>query len=217
MIVVNFKTYPQATGVKAVDLARICQQVMVDSGVEIMVGVQASDINRVAAQVKIKVFGQHLDPLEPGRHTGFTTAFSLKQAGAAGVFLNHSEHPFTDLSSLEQAVKLAKKESLLTLVFAKDLAAAQKIDQFSPTYIALEEPSMVSGDVAMVELPHLRDEIKDFSQEIKSVPLLGAGIKTDKDVKQSLGLGVKGIAIASGVIKVDDPKKALLSLASAFK
>jgi len=143
---------------------------------------------------------------------------ALKQAGASGVFLNHSEHLYPpNFVELKKAVKMAKDEGLETLVFSPDLERSKIIDQFNPDYIALEEPSLVSGDTAMVKIPRLRKLTKKFSSVIKSFPLIGAGIKTKKDVVESLKLGVKGVGLASGFVKNDNPKTALQSLASAFE
>ena len=218
MIIINFKTYPQATGEKAVELAKICQEVTGETGVKIIIGVQTADIYRVSLKVKIPVFAQHFEPLKPGRNTGWTTALSLKQSGASGVFLNHSEHPYPpNFVELEKAVKMAKEEKLEVLVFASNLEIAKRIDKLNPDYIALEEPSLVSGESAMIEKPELKHVIKVFSQSIKSFSLIGAGIRTRQDVIKSLKMGVKGVAFSSGFVKSDDPKIVLQSFASAFK
>jgi triosephosphate isomerase (TIM) len=217
MLVVNFKTYKEATGKKALALAKICESIFLETGIEVVIGVQAVDIRLVSSQVKIPVFAQHIEAAEPGRNTGFTTAFAVKTAGAAGVFLNHSEHYCRNLAEIEKSLGLAKELDLKTLVFVKDLVQAKEVDKFSPGWLALEEPSMVSGDIAMVKVKKLRDLIKTFSSSVSSVPLVGAGVKTAEDVKQSLALGSKGVALASGFIKASDPEAVLMELAEAFK
>lgn len=216
MIVVNFKTYPQTAGEKAVAAAKICQKVEEETGIEIIIGVQAADIYRVTFQVKIPVFGQHVDPIEPNRNTGWTTVLSLKEAGARGVFLNHSEHPFAHFNQLVKAINLAKKEGLKVLVFVKDLEVAMKVDKLNPDYIALEEPSLVSKE-AMIQFPKFKQIIKQFSQSINSFPILGAGIRTKNDVIESLALGIKGIAFASEFVQTKDPHQLLLDFSSCFK
>lgn len=215
MIVINFKTYPELTGNKVVEKAKICELVAKKTGVKIVIGVQAADIFRVASQLGIPVFGQHLDPVEPGRNTGFTTALSLKQAGAKGVFLNHSEHPFSRFSDLEKAASLAKEQGLKTLIFVKDLKTAKKADQLKPDYLALEEPSLVSK-TAMIKFPKFIELIKEFTAQVKSLPILGAGIRTKEDVKESLKLGIKGVAFASEFVNAKDQEKLLLDFASCF-
>ena len=216
MIVINFKTYLQATGKKAVELARICYEVAEETGIKVAIGLQATDIFRVASEIKIPIFAQHADSVKAGKNTGLITAAALKRSGAVGVFFNHSEHPFFSFSSLEKAVKLTKKENLESLVFVKDIRTAIKVNKFKPEYIVLEEPDMVGGDVSMVSFPQYHKIIREFIKSINSIPLIGAGVKTKEDVFNSLKIGIKGVVLASGFVKAEDPKKVLLNLASAF-
>ncbi len=216
MIFINFKTYPEATGEKAVELANICAEVSLQTKVKIVIGLQALDIFRVASQVKISIFAQHLDPIIPKRNTGWVTALAVKKAGAEGVFLNHSEHPFLSFSDLGETIKAAKRENLETLVFVKDLISSVKVDCFKPDYIALEDPSLIETSTPMISLPKNHKLIRDFIQSINSTPLIGAGIKTKEDIFQSLKIGIKGVVLSSGFVLAADPKATLLSLASAF-
>jgi triosephosphate isomerase len=216
MIILNFKTYPQATGEKAVELASICQEVAEETGVKIIIGLQVSDIFRAASQIKIPIFSQHGDPVEPGENTGFTSALALKKAGAAGVFFNHSEHPFPTFESLGKAINLAKKENLETLVFVKDIPGARKADEFKPDYLVLEDPHLIASETAMIEKPENFQFIRDFIKSTQAMPLIGAGIRTKEDVFQSLKIGLKGVGLSSAFVKADNPQEVLLSLASAF-
>ncbi len=50
----------------------------------------------------------------------------------------------------------------------------------------------------------------------KSLPLIGAGIKTADDVRKSVELGSEGILVASGVMKAKDIKKMISELAEPF-
>jgi triosephosphate isomerase len=215
MLVINFKTYPELTGKNGLERVKLCQKVTEETGVEIIIGVQATDIYQYSQQSSIPVFGQDCSPYEPGRHTGFTLPFSLKQAGAKGVFLNHSEKPIKDFNLLKETHILAKKAGLKTLVFVKDIDTALKADQLKPDYLALEEPSLVSK-TAMVKYPKFNQLIKEFSAKVKSLPILGAGVRTKKDVLASLKLGVKGVAFASEFAYNKNPEKLLLDFASCF-
>lgn len=215
MIVINFKTYSKATGEKGVSLARICEEVARETGVKIIIGVQSADIFHIASQVKIPIFGQHIDPKEPERNTGWITALSLKEAGAKGVFLNHSEHFYNSFEELEQGVQFAKDNGLETLIFAKDLETAKRIDQLNPNYLALEEPTLVAKQ-AMAGIPSFKKILLDFSKAIKSFPIVGAGVRTKEDVEESLNLGMKGIAFSSEFMNSENPKELLLSFASCF-
>jgi triosephosphate isomerase len=45
---------------------------------------------------------------------------------------------------------------------------------------------------------------------------VGAGIKEAEDVRVSLKLGSVGIAVASGIVKAENPKEKVMELARAF-
>ena len=70
IIIVNFKTYLEATGQKAVELAKSAEKASKETGVSIAVSPQFADIARVADAVEIPVFAQHIDPIKPGNSTG---------------------------------------------------------------------------------------------------------------------------------------------------
>src|SRR3989344_6872479 len=92
MIILNFKTYESGTGQNAVTMAKICEEVAKESGVKIIPAVQALNIEKVAAVVKIQVFAQHVDAIEYGANTGKILPVEIKAAGAKGSLLNHSEN-----------------------------------------------------------------------------------------------------------------------------
>ena len=92
LIALNFKTYAQAFGENAVRLAKIAEEVSEQFGITIAVAPPTIDLARVAAEVEIPVFAQHVDPYKPGSHTGSILAEDVKAAGAVGSLINHSEH-----------------------------------------------------------------------------------------------------------------------------
>ncbi|MHA2179073.1 MAG: triose-phosphate isomerase, partial [Candidatus Thorarchaeota archaeon] len=69
VVIINFKTYPQATGERAVKLAKTCESVSREFDVPIVVSPQIPDIYRVVQSVDIPVFSQHMDAGDPGRFT----------------------------------------------------------------------------------------------------------------------------------------------------
>src|SRR3989442_2872443 len=89
LILVNFKTYVEATGKRGVELAKIADQVSKDSGVTIAVAPQFTDLKSVTEAVEIPVFSQHIDPIKPGAFTGHILAEAVKAAVASGTIPNH--------------------------------------------------------------------------------------------------------------------------------
>src|SRR2546426_9681593 len=90
LILVNFKTYVEATGKRGVQLAKIADQVSKDSGVTIAVAPQFTDLKSVTEAVEIPVFSQHIDPIKPGAFTCHILAEAVKSSGDFGIILKHS-------------------------------------------------------------------------------------------------------------------------------
>jgi len=220
MIFVNFKTYPEATGKKAVDLALACQKVEQVTGIAVFPCVEAADIRAVVKAVNLPVWAQHIDPVKPPHQcgaTGFITAFQVSRAGAKGTLLNHSEHPLKS-AQLKLAVQLAKDEGLKTLVFVKNLDLACQAGRLEPEYLALEEPSLIASGKAMVEVAEEKEKVQAFFKlNLNSFLLIGAGISRRQDVVESVRLGAKGVVVSSAVVLADNPQRVVEDLALGFK
>ena len=120
VILVNFKTYREALGPKAVALARACAEVGDRLGASIVVAPAATDVARVAHEVRIPVFAQHVDAVEAGARTGWLPPEAALEAGAAGTLLNHSERK-VPLKELESLVPRCASLGLEVVVCAGDL------------------------------------------------------------------------------------------------
>jgi len=216
-IIINFKTYEQAIGKKAIELAKICDEVQKETNKSIAICVSATDIYKISSQVDIPVFSEHVDPEEFGAHTGKILISGIKDNGAYGSLLNHSEDRYR-IDKLEKAIQKLKDNNLTSLVCANDQNLAKSIASFSPDIIAIEPPELIGGDISVTSAnPQIIiDTVKEVNK-IKKIPVLcGAGIKTANDVKKSIELGCQGVLLASGITKAKDPKKVLLELAKGL-
>jgi triosephosphate isomerase (TIM) len=215
MIITNFKTYESATGEAAVRLAKIHEEVARETGADIQVAVQAVDLAIVSAAVSIPVHAQHIDAVGFGGYTGHILPESVKQAGAAGTLLNHSERRLTR-EVLAASIKRAKELGLKTIVCAKDPEEGASFLEFDPDLIAVEPPELIGGDISVSTAQP--DIIKNAAKLIGSDKLLvGAGVKNGKDVRIAIELGARGVLLASGVTKAKDPKAVLMDLVSGLK
>lgn len=215
MIITNFKTYESATGEAAVRLAKIHEEVARETGANIQVAVQAVDLAIVSGAVKIPVHAQHIDPVGFGGYTGYILPESVKQAGAVGTLLNHSERRLTR-EVLAASIKRAKELGLMTIVCAKDPEEGASFLEFDPDLIAVEPPELIGGDISVSTAQP--DIIKNAAKLIGSDKLLvGAGVKNGKDVRIAVELGARGVLLASGVTKAKDPKAVLMDLVSGLK
>ena len=212
----NFKTYIEATGKRAIELAKIAEDVSGESGVTIIVAPQFTDIEPVARTVDISVFSQHMDSAKPGAHTGHVLAEALKSAGADGSLLNHSEKRIGS-SEIAESVKLCADADLRSLVCADTTEASVEIARVIPNMIAIEPPELIGTGVSVSKAhPELiTDSVKQIRRVNRSVRILcGAGITTAEDVAKAIELGSEGVLVASAVVKNKDPRTVLESMAS---
>lgn len=218
LVIVNFKTYKEATGDKAVSLAKSCERVAKETGKEIIAAVQAADIYRVSKAVKIPVFAQHADEAEQGQSTGAITIESVKEAGASGTLINHSEHRIGK-ERIGKVIIRAKKLGLVTVLCVKDAKEAKELDSMNPDFIAVEPPELIGGNISVSSArPEvIKNSVQNICGDKKCYRVIvGAGIRTRKDVEKAASLGSIGILVASGVVKAKDPEKELRALAEGF-
>jgi triosephosphate isomerase len=213
-IIVNFKTYESSTGEKALKLAKIHEKISKKTGKTIGVCVQAADIYRISKAVKIPVFSQSIDDVEFGAHTGHILPEAIKQAGAYGTLLNHSEKQ-VPMDVLRNLIIKAKKVGLFTIVCANSPKKAAEIAKLNPDLIAVEPPELIGGDISVSKAKP--EVIKKAALAVgKNKLLVGAGVKNNEDVKIAIKLGAKGILVASGVVQAKNPGEALLDLAKGL-
>jgi triosephosphate isomerase len=214
MIITNFKLYESATGDKALALAKIHEEVAKETGMDIQVAVQPIDLARISQEVDIPVLAQHIDPKIFGSGTGHILPENVKMAGAVGTILNHSERRL-EREVLEASIKRAKEIGLTTVVCAETPEEGASFLEFDPDYIAVEPPELIGGDISVsTSQPEI---IENASKLIGPEKLLvGAGVKNGVDVKTCIELGAKGVLLASGVTKAENPRAVLLDLASGL-
>mgnify|MGYP001611036190 CR=1 FL=1 len=218
ILIVNFKAYEKGTGPEAVHLAKICDAIAKKTKESIAIAVEPTDIFRVQEVVSIPVFAQHIDPFDPGSHTGSVTAEAVKDAKADGTLINHFEKRIS-LKEIKLAIEHAKKYKLTSLVCSPDNVLEKKIIAFKPDFIAVEPPELIGGKISVsTAKPELIKRSFDVLKKARSKTklIVGAGIQNKADVAISLKLGAVGVLVASAVVQAKNPKKVLLDLVSAL-
>jgi triosephosphate isomerase len=207
-LLINFKTYLEATGKRAVELSRKIEQVAGNNDVQAGVAPQFCDIEQVATHVQIPVFAQHVDPIVPGASTGHVLAEAVRAAGASGTLINHSERMLR-LVDIEKSVELARSAGLSTAVCAGSTTLAAAVALIRPDMVAIEPPELIgSGRAVSKERPEV---VSDSVRKIRAVNpdvtiLCGAGVTAGEDVYAALKLGAQGVLVASGVVKAQKPE-----------
>lgn len=215
-VVINFKAYAEVEGLKAVELAKICESLAESSGVSIGVCPPVAELGAVARSVSIPVLSQNVDPFKPGSATGWMTPSMVKACGCTGTLINHSEHRFDD-AKIGECVKMCDDLGLVTMVCAESVEKAKSVAVFAPRFIAVEPPELIGGDISVTTAnPKI---VQDTVDAVKAVNrnvsvLCGAGVKTGDDVCTALQLGADGVLLASGVVKSKDPRASLEGLIS---
>ncbi len=216
VIVLNVKTYAQAVGEKSVEIAKYMEKIGKETGVSMAISVQATDISTCARAVNIPVYAEHIDPITPGSHTGWTLPEAVKDAGAIGTLINHSEHRLT-LADIDACLSRAKEVTLDQIICSNNIATSKAIAALSPQFVAVEPPELIGGDISVTTAdPDIVSGSVEAVEAInKNVSVLcGAGVKNGKDVNTALDLGAEGVLLASGVVKAKNKEEVLRDLAS---
>jgi len=217
-IVLNVKTYAEATGIKSLKIAQLMDKISQEIGASMAIAVQPTDITTCSKNVKIPVFAEHIDPITPGSHTGWVLPEAIKDAGAIGTLINHSEHRLK-LADIDLCIKRAKELELDHIVCTNNILTSKAAATFSPNFVAVEPPELIGGDISVTTAnPDIVsgsvEAVKDINKNINV--LCGAGVKNGKDVSKSIELGAEGVLLASGIVKAKDKESVIRDLASGL-
>jgi triosephosphate isomerase len=216
VVILNFKTYLESTGEKALKLAKFSEEVANETGINIIVVPQHADLLRVSNEVKIPVFAQHVDAVEAGGHTGSVLLESVKMAGASGTLLNHSEYRMK-LADIQKTVEMSYNYEMVSVICTNNIETSIASATLQPNFVAIEPPELIGSGIPVSQAePEIVEDTVDAIHKIntKIGVLCGAGISTADDMQAALDLGSDGVLLASGIILADDPKKALFNLVS---
>jgi triosephosphate isomerase len=219
LIVLNFKTYSEATGKTAIRLAEICEDVSNAYSIKIVVAPQIADIHAIAEAVKIPVYAQHVDGVGYGGFTGHVTAASLKAAGASGSLINHSERRLR-LAEIEASISACRALGLTTIVCTNNAATTRAAAAMRPDFVAVEPPELIGSGIPVSKAdPEVVRQSVDAVKKIEPGVgvLCGAGITHGEDLKAALDLGSEGVLLASGIVKAKDQRKAIEDLVAGAK
>jgi len=217
IILVNFKTYSEATGDNALKLAKAAEKVYRETDVCVGVAPQYVDIAPIAQGVSIPVFAQHIDPVTHGSFTGHVLPESVKEAGAVGTLINHSERRLK-LADIDATITRAHEVGLVSVVCSNNSAVSAAVAALTPNMVAVEPPELIGTGIPVSKAkPEVVSGTVDLVKRVnpRVIILCGAGITTGDDVAAALRLGTKGVLVASGIVKAKDPYKALLEFAEA--
>ncbi len=213
IILLNFKTYPETVGRKALLLAKKLEKVR-SRKYQVIIAPSLPTLEEVAKGTSLTVFAQHTDLAGLGPFTGKISAQELKKIGVKGTLLNHSERKIP-LSILKKIVADCKKHKLVTVVCASSLGEAKHVTTLAPDYLAYEPPELIGGNISVTKAkPEIIAKAVKMVAKIspKTKVLCGAGVQSREDILKALKLGTKGVLIGHAVPKAKDPAQFLKQL-----
>ena len=216
VVILNFKTYLESSGQKALDLANALESAGNESGITMVAVPQAIDIYRIKEETSIPVLAQHIDAVFPGGHTGSNLFESFVAIGVDGTLLNHSECRMT-LADIAEVVKKTKEAELISCVCTNNVETSVAAATLSPDSVAVEPPELIGTGIPVSKADP--EVVEGSVSKVKAINpdvsvLCGAGISTGEDMAAAIELGAEGVLLASGIIKAENPKDALLDLVS---
>ncbi len=215
ILIINFKTYIEATGKRALELAKAAEKVAKETGASIAVAPQHIDLRLVAENVEIPVLAQSADPITPGAHTGHILLEAIKEAGAVGVIINHSENRIR-IDQAREIIERCRTLDLTVVACAAVPVEAAAIAILGPEAVAVEPPELIgTGRAVSREKPEVITNgvnmVRKVAPEVKV--LCGAGVESGEDVKRALELGAEGVLVASAIVKAKNWEEKIRDMA----
>lgn len=221
IIALNLKTYIESSLKNSVKIAKAVEKVArkYKNDVEIILAPNIIDISVMPKYLhKTKLFSQHVDASSPGRNTGKIVPYYLKKIGVSGSIVNHSEHRIPK-KEIEKTIDLLKNLRMESLVCVRNVKEAKWVSKLNPTYVAFEDPKLIATGISIskAEPKSVERFVKVVKKYSNSIPLCGAGISNENDVKRALELGTKGVLIASAFVKSKNKKMFLEKIIKTIK
>jgi triosephosphate isomerase len=206
-------------GAAAVTLAREAEWAAQENGVTVIFSPQYVDIPAVAGATKhLRVFAQHMDPVGIGRGNGSVLPEALKEAGAQGTMLNHSERRIT-LGEIARAIERADEVGLATLVCSDSPEEAAAVAQLGPNIVLAEPPDLIGGQrsVGAAMAGFVEETIRLVKGiDPRIVVMCAAGVRTPEDVANMVSLGVEATGSTSGILTAEDPVARMRAMIAAM-
>jgi len=142
----------------------------------------------------------------------------VKEAGAIGTLVNHSERRL-NLADIDEIIMRARANDLVSVVCSNNASVSSAVAALKPNMIAVEPPELIGTGIPVSKAkPEVVSGTVELVRRVNRdvVLLCGAGITRGEDVAAALRLGTEGVLVASGIVKAKDPYAALMEFAEAI-
>lgn len=204
-------------GKDIVDLAKVADAAAKKYDVRVIYTTPYANIKEVAQNTRnIYVFAPHMDYAPIGKGLANILPESIKEAGAKGVMLNHSEKPLS-LIALGQTIRRARGLELMTIVCADSVEELKGVSILQPDMIVAEPIELIgTGNAADTSyVTRSLDTVFSISKDIGV--LIGGGISSGEDAYRVIKAGADATGSSSGIFKAGDPEKMIYEMLEAVR
>ncbi|NLC45169.1 MAG: triose-phosphate isomerase [Clostridiales bacterium] len=194
-------------GDKVLEYARAADAAAEKYDIDVLFITPAVEIRRVAENTKnLTILAPYMDTLRPGRGMADILPEALKDAGAQGVVVNHSEKPMS-LPAIKATIDRAKELDMLVFACADTIAEAKAIAQLNPDIINPEPSELIGGEGSGVsDMSYVKESIKVIKEINPNIMVeQAAGITNGQQVYDFIMAGSEAAGAASGIMNAEDP------------
>ncbi len=210
LLIINYKNHPEARGKKGIALARTIDELMYDrNSVSVSIAPEISSISTLCRTAETPLLAQYMG----------ADAKSLKQRGAYGSMLNHSDFPLSRMQVVRQ-VRSLRRNDMESVLCVKTPEEARSYLELEPTDMAIEPPELI-GTLHPVskERPEL---IRKFAELVnnhgkQTRPLCGAGMANGVDARAAVELGMHGVLVSTAIVKARKPRNRIFDFIRALE
>ncbi|MEM0016425.1 MAG: triose-phosphate isomerase [Saccharolobus sp.] len=208
IIIINYKVYENSFGNKAIELGKKIEKLSKEYSTEIILSVPATMIYRMAQEIDLPIYAQHVDPVPLGAHTGSIPPELIKDAGAKGTLINHSEKRLR-ADEIDDILKRLKNLGLESVLCIDRYELVYPFGLLKPNAILIEPPELIGTGISVSRAkPEVITKAVDEIRKVPDVYLIaGAGITNGEDVYKAIKLGAQGVGVASAIMKAKEPEK----------
>ena len=214
---INFKCFSEIIGYRSIIISKYAKEISEKLDVCIGVAPLITDIKEISKI--IITFAQAADPIEPGSYTGHIPVEAIKEAGAHGIIINHSEKRI-EKEKVKFLIDKSRKMNITSLVCGISPEECLELSYFKPDIIAIEPPELIGTGMSVSKykpesIKRTLELVKSHDKKIKV--LCGAGISNKEDVEEALKLGSEGILVASSIVRSQYPYEVIYEMAKVLK
>ncbi|MFC2143315.1 triose-phosphate isomerase [Candidatus Aenigmatarchaeota archaeon] len=213
-VIINLKCYEKSI-VSALNFAHISKKISNESGANICIApplIELKDVSKI-----IPTFSQYVDCFSEGAYTGSVIAKHVKDVGAIGSIINHSERQI-NFKEIDNCIQRCNENNLLSVVCTKNLEETEEIAELNPDFIAIELPELIGKkSITKVNPQIVKDSVSIVNKFSKKTKVIcGAGIGDKKDVSEAISLGTHGVIVSNAIVNSDNVENKIREIVSGL-